>query len=214
MSLREIDYTGKKLWDLRGAFEPQPFAAMDPGLSGAVVVYERIGLTPGGLIERPVAVFPLALPLEAIAVELVKRGVRLVFVESQHQKKNTQSVLKLARRAAYLPAFLAGMVQPEEVTAVWLHPASWQTVLRVAEGKKRLAAGEAKELALQYAGRIFGGDGRWTGATKSLRSGIADATMIALWAQRVVWMPQEVRTGAKTYSGHARVIPLFGRRSG
>jgi hypothetical protein len=194
--IREVEFTARKLWDLRGSFPHQPFAAVDPGAEGAVVCYDRVELRPDGLIHKPVAVFPLSVPLEVIARELVARGVKLLLMEAQYQGVNKTTVIKLARRAAYLPGFLAGMWQPEDVTVFWLLPATWQAVLRKLEGKKKLAAGEAKKLAEQYANRIYNGDGRWTGATKAQRSGIADATAIALWAQRALWLPpsQEVRT--------------------
>lgn len=186
--IRDVEFTARKLWDLRGSIPQQPFAAVDPGQVGAVVVYGRVGLRDDGLIERPNAVFPLTVPLEVICRDLVSRGVKTLLVEAQYQGPNPIGVIKLARHAGYLPAFLAGMWQPEDVTVMWVQPATWQTVLRQLEGKKRLKAGEAKGLALQYAERIYDGDGRWVGANKALQSGIADATAIALWGQRVLWM--------------------------
>ncbi len=188
--IREIEYSAKLLWDLRGRFPEQPFAAVDPGAEGVVVVYDRIGLTSDGVIEKPAKVFPLAVSLDHIARELVDSGVKLLFVEAQYQGVNPHTTIKLVRRAGYLPAFLAGMWQPEDVTVVWVVPATWQAVLRKMEGRK-LAKGEAKVLAQQYAARIFGGDGRWVGASNAQKSGVADAMAIALWAQRALWMVKQ-----------------------
>lgn len=189
--IREIEFSARKLWDLRGSFPEQPFAAVDPGNDGAVVVYDRIGLTSDGLIPKPIAVFPLSVPLDVICSELVNRGVRLLFVESQFVGGNSSSAIKLVRRAAYLPAYLAGRWQPEDVTVVWVTPATWQAVMRLMKGSK-LEKGEAKVVAERLATTIFAGDGRWVGANKAQRSGIADAMAIALWAQRVLWLAKEV----------------------
>lgn len=185
--IREVEFTARKLWDLRGSFPAQPFAAVDPGADGAVVIYDRIGLAPGGLIERPCKVFPLTVSLDVIARELVTSGVKMLLVEAQYHGPSAMGTIRLARRAGYLPAFLAGMWQPEDVTVLWIAPTTWQSMLGRMEGHK-LATGEGKVLAQKYATRIFGGDGRWVGANKAQKSGIADAMAIALWGQRVLWM--------------------------
>lgn len=188
--IREIEFSAKLLWGLRGSFPEQPFAAVDPGTDGAVVVYDRIGLTSDGLIERPCKVFPLTVSLDVIARELVNSGVKTLLVEAQYHGPSAMTTIKLARRAGYLPAFLAGMWQPEDVTVMWIAPATWQGMLQRLEGRK-LDKGEGKVLAQKYAERIFKGDGRWVGANKAQRSGIADAMAIALWGQRVLWMARE-----------------------
>ena len=194
--IREIEFSAKLLWGLRGSFPEQPFAAVDPGTDGAVVVYDRIGLTSDGLIERPCKVFPLTVSLDVIARELVNSGVKTLLVEAQYHGPSAMGTIKLARRAGYLPAFLAGMWQPEDVTVMWIAPTTWQSMLgrmeghKLAKGEKR-PKGEGKVLAQKYAERIFKGDGRWVGANKAQRSGIADAMAIALWGQRVLWMARE-----------------------
>ena len=191
--IREIEFSAKLLWGLRGSFPEQPFAAVDPGTDGAVVVYDRIGLTSDGLIERPCKVFPLTVSLDVIARELVNSGVKLLFVEAQYQGVNPSTTIKLVRRAGYLPAFLAGMWQPEDVTVMWVQPATWQSIVKkwaAIEGR-RLKKGEAKKLAMALATQIFNGDGRFVGANKAQRQGIADAEAIAVWAMRAMWMARE-----------------------
>lgn len=189
MSLHEISYAVDKLWGLRGNIPAQPFAAVDPGRVGAVVVHEHIAMTTGGLIGKPVAVFPLTVPLTTIVAELKKRRVRLLFIEGQHIRVNMASAIDLVRRAAYLPAYMAGALEPDDVTVVWVQPATWQGSLRKMEGLQgRIQKGEGKALAMQYAERMFDGDGRFVGANKEQRQGIADAQAIALWAERTLWL--------------------------
>lgn len=192
--IREIEYSAKLLWDLRGRFPEQPFAAVDPGAEGAVVVYDRVGLTSDGLIEKPAKVFPLTVSLDWIVRDLRSMGVRLLFVEAQHVGGvNAQSAIKLVRRAAYLPAYLAGASGPEDVTVMWVQPATWQAMVKkwARIEDRKLKKGEAKELAMALAKQIFNGDGRFVGANKAQRQGIADAEAIAVWAMRAMWMAKQ-----------------------
>ncbi len=193
MSLREIDFNLRQLWDIRGRFSGVPFAAVDPGEYGAVLAYPEMAGAVGQKIPRAAKLFPMSAGLDTIAEGLIQLGVRMLVVEGQHVNRDISGALKLARRAAYLPAFLAGALAPEDVTVIWLQPASWQSTLKNLHGKRpRLKKGEAKQLALEYAETIYGEDGRWLGATKAQRSGIADTNAIALWAHRAIWMPPRI----------------------
>ena len=191
--IHEVEFTARKLWDIRGTITERPFAAVDPGAEGCTVAYSEIGLTKDGLIDRPDAVFPMTVPIDVVAESLFQRQVTTMFVEAQYSGVNKMGTIRLARRAAYLPAFLAGLWAEygRDVTVCWVAPATWQGVLRTLSGRPKLAKGDAKALAMEYAGRIFNGDGRFVGAAKAQQSGIADATAIALWAQRVLWMARE-----------------------
>lgn len=197
MSLHEVSFSAKKLWDLRGNIPAQPFASVDPGRVGAVTVHTSIALAASGLIHKPQAVFPLTVPLDTIARSLRTMDVKLLFIENQHVKINMASAIDLVRRAAFLPAYLAGSMDPQDVTVMWVHPSTWQNSLRKLMGLKgRAASGEGKALALKCAEQIFDGDGRFVGANKEQRQGIADAEAIALWAIRTLWL-------------HDQQVPLF-----
>ena len=201
MSIRQIDFKAAMLWELRGQLERVPFAFVDPGVHGAVVAYRSAPATVGGLIPKPDLIFPMAAGLNVIGRDLLKMGVRLVIMENQHMKMSSGSALKLARSAGQLPAFLAGahmaQVGPLEatkdpLTCIWIHPATWQSPLRVLEGVKKMEPGQGKELAKKYAELILDGDGRYVGATKAQREGICDATAMALWVSKSLYMPRDV----------------------
>jgi hypothetical protein len=203
MALREIEYAAAKIWELRGELPRVPFATVDPGVDGAVVAYRDLGLTVHGLPGKPALVFPLAAGLGHIGPALVRAGVRFLVVENQHGKMNQATALKLARGAGMIPAFVAGVYAGtkgpraavvDPVTCMWIHPATWQNALRAMEGKrKRLESGDGKRLAKLYGEQVLDGDGRYVGATKAQRGGILDAVAMAIWVQRVLYMPAELK---------------------
>ncbi len=201
MALRQIEFSAAKTWELRGSLEQAPFACVDPGADGAVVVCKRLGLTADGLIGKPDLIYPLSVGLGLIGSELVNAGVRLVVVEAQHSKMNNATALKLARGAGMIPAFLAGsyagatspiQASRNPLLCMWLHPASWQNTLRRIEGSPKLGKGDGKRLAKLYGERVLGGDGRYVGSTKAQRGGILDAVAMAIWVQRVLYFSESV----------------------
>lgn len=196
MALHEIEFNAGKLWELRGHIDRQPFASMDPGKHGAIVTYESPQLTPDGLLPKPLTIYPLAAGLEMVVADLRKRGVQFLVVENQHQKMNNYTALKLAQRAGYVAAMLAGayMDQRLDVSVLWTHPASWQSILRTLENRRKLESGEAKKLAMRWALKMVGEDGRFRGSTKEQQQGIADSVMQAVWAARTLWMPSAVHS--------------------
>ena len=182
MALREIEYKASRLWDLRGNLPDQPFATIDPGVHGALVIY---GCADHARDRKPLRIAPLSIGDDALIRMLRDAGVRLVFIEAQHMKMNASAVIKLARRAAVLAAILAGvhLDQGLDVTLVWVHPASWQAVIR---DLKKQGHG-TKESAQVVAAGLLDGDGRWIGATAKQREGIADALCMAVWVSRTFW---------------------------
>lgn len=210
MSLREIDYKAEMLFELRGHMPRVPFACVDPGVHGAVVVYKTHGLDADGNIGVPDLIYPLAAGLSRIGWDLLEAGVRLIVMESQHIGANNFTGLKLARGAAKLPAFVAGahmartspiQATKDPVTCMWIHPATWQSPLarragvslRAKKGEPKPKKGLGKDLAKKFAEEVIGEDGRYRGATKAQREGMCDATAMAMWVQTTLYLPHEVR---------------------
>lgn len=201
MSLREIDYSARKLFELRGHMPRVPFACVDPGEHGAVVVYKRVGMKADGQMPKPDLIYPLSSGLSTIGWELLEAGVRLIVMENQFIGPNMASGLKLARGAAKLPAFVAGahmartspiQAIKDPVTCLWIHPATWQAPLKRAAGVKKLKKGQGKELAQKCALPVIGDDGRYRGATKAQQEGMCDATAMAMWTQTTLYMPTHI----------------------
>lgn len=190
MSLREYEYSQKELPGLQHVISGMPtetFATCDPGVVGAAATISLAGRSP-----RVSSIWPLNIGVHSVAGHLAARDVRVLFQELPYVGRDPTAALRLQRRAGYLPAYLAGLVDPEPVVVVWMRPTSWHQFLRAWCGQnleKRTDKSEydAKSVALRYAGEVLRGDGRFEGASEKLKSGIADAVSMAAWASITVF---------------------------
>lgn len=170
--IQEWEWQTAKRMTFRGTFcEPEPFASIDPGGDGAVLIW-RHPLSPWPHIVLPL---PGHANDRTAADEIAATGVRLVVIEAQYHHKNARTALKLARRAGMLLGSISYPTADLRLRVVFVPPGSWQTVL----GKQR--RGRTKELAMAMAAADFGADSRYTRASKSIKSGIADALGMARW---------------------------------
>lgn len=185
--IQEYEWRNAKKATWQGTFrKPEPFAAIDPGGDGAVLLWDE----PGGLPALVMTLPGHASDLQA-AVEIARRQISLVVIEAQYHHKNAITALKLARRAGILLGHISHAC-PYDVRVVFIPPASWQSIL----GKDR--RGKTKALAQERAAADFGSDSRYTMASKAIQSGIADAYGLARWwCQQVNW----VRVWSTTVGG-------------
>jgi hypothetical protein len=167
--------------------QEQPFAAIDPGSAGAVVV--RGSGSPIGHVR----LFPLfpqpLLALNAPALD----GVGLFVVEAQYLATNAMTSLRLARSAAATVAFAAGVrgARGEPTVVLWVAPSTWQAALRRRLGPLAGSQPErekGKALALRHAQETgLTERSAFLSARSTVREGLADAWGISEWVARELW---------------------------
>lgn len=188
MSYVSIEYRPGKMSgaDMRKLGE-QPYATIDPGGGGAVVVRES-GAPVGHVRLYPLFPSPL-LRLNGEALG----GVGLYVVEAQYMASNPMTSIRIARSAAATVAYAAGVrsVRGESTIVLWVSPAAWQAALR-----RRLSAlpgsqpgrEDGKALALRYAQETgLTKRSAYTDATKPVREGLCDAWGLSEFVAKDLW---------------------------
>lgn len=182
----------------RGIPRGVPFVSVDPGITGAGVVFEP---TPSDGV-RPVRVFPFVAAERShaeLAQYCVHRGVSVVVMEDQFLGRNAASMIDLVRSAQSVVAMMQLLWMQEEKKegpvqlhnerlqgqrfVVWVQPSVWcHGLFRMTQSAKRE---ERKARAMQHAESDSFVRAQLMRVHAKYREGVADAYSIGCYWEEV-----------------------------
>lgn len=162
----------------REQFAGESFVAIDPGVEGYAMGFERGTFAPVGYCS--------ALHPESLVALCRKVRTEVVIVEQQFIKSLAQGVstLDLSLRCGMALGWLACALTQGGggLNLFTVSPSTWQAHQRRRKGiPRQLERGEGIALAVERAVEVIGDQEEWQRATKKRREGMASALGIGEW---------------------------------